>query len=172
MPISRLAKSEALTRLPFATKTLAPPPRVLPGGERGRSIPMWGRGTVYDDERVGAKELVTAVQLASGHAGGLKLGESALENFVLAHCVASGGVPAWMSQRSYGVRRSLTPGMSPLVNSTPADSSAALIEERVFTDVDGTPFAASRRCTVGNDTPAFSASSRADHRTSARAALI
>jgi len=69
MPISRPAKSEALTRLPFATKALAPPPRVLPGGERGRSIPMWGRGTVYDDERVGAKELVTAVQLASDMPG-------------------------------------------------------------------------------------------------------
>jgi hypothetical protein len=68
----------------------------------------------------------------------------------------------------------LTPGPPPfsMMNSTPALSRVRWTASRFLPDAEGTPTAFSMRCTVEMPMSALSASSWADHRRRARAALI
>ena len=65
-----------------------------------------------------------------------------------------------------------TPGLFPFENSMPAISSAVLSLRAVFSLPPKNPSAASRRLTVGTETPAIAAKSSWDQRSRARAALI
>jgi hypothetical protein len=65
-----------------------------------------------------------------------------------------------------------TPGWSPFVNSTPADSRAATIRDTVSARPPKAPSSASSRAIVGYDTPDWAAKSSWDHKSSARAAFI
>ena len=68
--------------------------------------------------------------------------------------------------------RRATPGLFPFENSMPAFSSAVLSLRAVFSLPPKNPSAASRRLTVGTETPAIAAKSSWDQRSRARAALI